>query len=125
MENIVNHISRLNSFAEAQTRNNLKTHAELVYERMKNSMRRIERNDLNLDFVGMIEHKEILEIAYERLKHSVPSSKESKATFVSRMLFAQTVQFFPNRKRNAHKRYNRLLSGTSREPRLHFLFLSS
>ena len=95
MENIVNHISRLNSFAEAQTRYNLRTHAELVYERMKNSMRRIERNDLNLDFVGMVEQNEILEIAYEHLKHSVPSARESKATVVSRMLFAQTVQFFP------------------------------
>jgi hypothetical protein len=60
METIVNHISRLNSFAEAQTRYNLKTHAELVDERMKNSMRRIERNDLNLDFVGLIEQNEIL-----------------------------------------------------------------
>ena len=95
MEIIVNHISRLNSFAEAQTRYNLKTHAELVYERMKNSMRRIERNDLNLDFVGMVEQNEILEIAYEYLQHSVPSTRESKTTFVSRMLFAQTVQFFP------------------------------
>jgi hypothetical protein len=94
METIVKHVSRLDSFAEAQTRYNLKTHADHVYERMKNSLRRIERNDLNLDFVGMTEQNEILEIAYERLKHSVPSPKESKATFVSRMLFAQTVQFF-------------------------------
>jgi hypothetical protein len=95
METIVKHVSRLDSFAEAQTRYNLKTHVDHVYERMKNSLRRIERNDLNLDFVGMIEQNEILEIAYERLKHSIPSYKESKATFVSRMLFAQTVQFFP------------------------------
>jgi hypothetical protein len=58
-------------------------------------MRRIERNDLSLDFVGMVEQNEILEIAYERLKHSVLSTSESKARFVSRMLFAQTVQFFP------------------------------
>jgi hypothetical protein len=94
METIVKHVSRLDSFAEAQTRYNLKTHAEHVYERMKNSMHRIERNDLNLDFVGMTEQNEILEIAYERLKHSVPSAKESKVTFISRMLFAQTVQFF-------------------------------
>jgi hypothetical protein len=96
METIVKHVSRLDSFAEAQTRYNLKTHVDHVYERMKNSLRRIERNDLNLDFVGMIEQNEILEIAYERLKNSIPSSKESKATFVSRMLFAQTVQFFPS-----------------------------
>lgn len=75
METIVNHISRLKSFAEAHTRYNLKTHAELVYERMKNSIRRIERNDLNLDFIGMIEQNEILEIAYEHLKHSVPSKR--------------------------------------------------
>ena len=95
METIVNHISRLNSFAEAQTRFNLKTHAELVYERMKNTMHRIERNDLNLDFVGMVEQNEILEITYQHLQRSVPSTRESKATFVSRMLFAQTVQFFP------------------------------
>ena len=95
VETIVSHISRLNSFAEAQTRYNLKTHAELVYERMKNSMRRIEQNDLNLDFVGMVEQNEILEIAYEHLQRFVPSTRESKATFVSRMLFAQTVQFFP------------------------------
>ena len=123
METIVNHISRLNSFAEAQTRYNLKTHAELVYERMKNSMRRIERNDLNLGFVGMVEQNEVPEIAYERLKHSVPSTRESKATFVSRMLVAHTVQFTSNRKWNASKRYDRLLSRTSREYRLHFLFL--
>lgn len=94
MQTIVKHVSRLDSFAESQTRYNLKNHAEHVYERMKNSIRRIEHNDLNLDFVGMTEHNEIIEIAYNRLKHSVPSPKESKATFVSRMLFAQTVQFF-------------------------------
>ena len=63
---------------------------------MKNSIRPIERNDLNLDFVGMTEQNEIIETAYECLKYSVPSSKESKATFVSRMFFAQTVQFFPS-----------------------------
>jgi cell division protein FtsL len=96
METIVKHVSRLDSFAEAQTRYNLKTHAEHVYERMKSSMRRIERNDLNLDFVGMTEQNEILEIIYERLKHSIPSARESKATFISRMLFAQTVQFLPS-----------------------------
>ena len=94
METIVKHVSRLDSFAEAQTRYNLKTHAEHVYERMKNSIRRIERNDLNLDFLGMTEQNEVLQIAYEHLKNSVPNAKESKATFVSRMLFAQTVQFF-------------------------------
>jgi hypothetical protein len=97
METIVKHISRLDSFAEAQTRYNLKTHAESVYERMKNSMRRIERNDLNLDFVGMTEKNEILEIVYDHLKHSIPSATESKATFISRMLFAQTVEFLPSK----------------------------
>ena len=96
METIVKHVSRLDSFAEAQTRYNLKTHAEHVYDRMKSSMRRIERNDLNLDFVGMTEQNEILEIVYDHLKHSVPSAAESKATFISRMLFAQTVEFFPS-----------------------------
>ena len=94
METIAKHVSRLDSFAEAQTRYNLKTHAEHVYERMKSSMRRIENNDLNLDFVGMTEQNEILEIVYDHLKHSVPNTRESKATFISRMLFAQTVQFF-------------------------------
>ena len=44
----------------------------------------------------MVEQNGILEIAYERLKHSVSRTRESKATFVSRMLFAQTVQFFPS-----------------------------
>jgi hypothetical protein len=97
METIVKHVSRLDSFAEAQTRYNLKTHAERVYERMKNSMRRIERNDLNLDFVGMTEQTEIFEIAYDHLKYSIPSETESKATFISRMLFAQTVQFLPSK----------------------------
>ena len=97
METIVKHISRLDSFAEAQTSYNLKTHAESVYERMKNSMRRIQRNDLNLDFVGMTEQNEILEIVYDHLKHSIPSPTESKATFISRMLFAQTVEFFPSK----------------------------
>ena len=58
-------------------------------------MRRIEQNDLNLDFVGMTERNEIVEIAYERLKYSVPGMKDSKATFIMRMLFAQTIQFFP------------------------------
>ena len=96
VEAIVNHVSRLDSFAEAQTRYNLKTHAERVYNRMKNSIRRIERNDLNLDFVGMVEQNEIFELAYERLKESIPSVSESKATFVSRMLLAQAVQFFPS-----------------------------
>ena len=43
----------------------------------------------------MTEQNEVLEIAYEHLKNSVPNDKESKVTFVSRMLFAQTVQFFP------------------------------
>ena len=95
VETIVKHVSRLDSFAEAQTRFNLKTHTEHVYERMRNAMRRIEQNDLNLDFVGMTEQNEIFEIAYERLKHSIPSMKESKATFITRMLFAQTIQFFP------------------------------
>ena len=31
-------------------------------------MRRIERNDLNLDFVGMAEQNEIFELAYEQLR---------------------------------------------------------
>ena len=97
METIVKHTSRLDSFAEAQTRFNLKTHAERVYERMKNSMRRIERNDLNLDFVGMTEQNEILEIVYDHLKSSIPTATESKATFISRMLFAQTVEFSPSK----------------------------
>ena len=95
MEAIVDHISRLNSFAAAHSRYNLKTHAELVYARIKSSMRRIERNDLDLDFVGMVEQNEGLEIAYKHLQRSVPSTRESKITFVSHMLFAQTVQFFP------------------------------
>ena len=31
---------------------------------METSMHRIERNDLNLDFVEMTEHNEILELAF-------------------------------------------------------------
>ncbi len=77
-----------------QTRYNLKNHAEHVYERMKNSIHRSERNDLNLNFVEMTEQNEILEIAYEHRKYSIPTTKESKATFITRMLFAQTIQFF-------------------------------
>ena len=96
IDTIVKHVSRLDSFAEAQACYNLKTYAERVYERMKNSMRRIERNELNLDFVGMTEQNEILEVAYKRLQYSVPTARESKATFILRMLFAQTVQFFPS-----------------------------
>ena len=69
IDTIVKHLSRLDSFAEAQVRYNLKTHAERVYERMKNSMRRIEWNELNLDFVGMTEQNEILEVAYKRLRY--------------------------------------------------------
>ena len=42
----------------------------------------------------MTEQNEILEIAYERLNHSVPSMRESKSTFIKRMLFAQTIEFF-------------------------------
>ena len=95
IETIVKHVFQLDSFAEAQTCYNLKTHAEHLYERMKNSMRRIASNYLNLDFVGMTEQNEIHEIVCERLKHSVPSARELKATFISRMLFAQTVQYFP------------------------------
>ncbi|CAF4043843.1 unnamed protein product [Adineta steineri] len=95
-DTIANHVSRLDSFAEAQTRFNLKTHAEHVYERMKSSMRRIESNDLNLDFLGMTEQNEVIEITYEHLKHSMPTTRESKATFISRMLFAQTVHFLPS-----------------------------
>ena len=57
------HVLRLDSFAEAQTLYNLKTHGERIYDRMKTSMYRIERNDLNLDFVGMSEQNEILELA--------------------------------------------------------------
>ena len=60
-------------------------------------MRRIERNDLNLDFVGMTEQNEILEIVYDHLKSSIPTATESKATFISRMLFAQTVEFSPSK----------------------------
>jgi hypothetical protein len=89
-------VPRLELFSETQTRYNLKTHAEHVFERMKNSVHRIGRNDLFLDFIGMTKQNEVLEIAYKRLKDSVPSAKESKATFVSRMLFVQTVQFFPS-----------------------------
>ena len=59
-------------------------------------MHRIERNDLNLGFVGMTEQNEISELAHSRLKKLVPTAKELKATFVSRMLFAQTIQFFPS-----------------------------
>lgn len=44
----------------------------------------------------MIEQNEIFEIAYDGLKNSVPSMRESKATFITRMLFAQTIQFFPH-----------------------------
>ena len=50
VETIVKLISRLDSFAQAQTRYNLKTHAEQVYERMRDSMRRIERNKLYIFF---------------------------------------------------------------------------
>ena len=39
---------------------------------MKNSMCSIERNDLNLDFVGIVEQNEISELAHERLKESIP-----------------------------------------------------
>ena len=96
IDTIVKHVSRLDSFAEAQARYNLKTHAERVHERIKNSMRRIERNELNLNFVGMAEQNEILEVAYKRLQYSVPTTRESKATFILRMSFAQAVQFFPS-----------------------------
>ena len=96
METIMKHVSRLDFFAEAQTLYNLKTHGEHVYDRMKTSIHRIERNDLNLDFVGMTEQNKILELAYSRLKRLVPTAKESKTIFVSSMLFAQTIQFFPS-----------------------------
>ena len=95
VEIIVKHVSRLDSFAEAQTHFNLKTHTEHVYERMRNSTRRIEQNDLNLDFVGMTEQSEIFEIAYERLKHSVSSMKESKATFNNAHALCADNSIFP------------------------------
>ena len=63
METIMKHVSRLDSFAEAQTLYNLKTHGERIYDRMKTSMHRIKRNDFNLDFVGVTEQNEILELA--------------------------------------------------------------
>ena len=78
VETIVKPISRLDSFAQAQTRYNLKTHTEQVYERMRDSMRRIERNKLNIYFVGMIDQNKIFEIAYDGLKNSVPTMRESK-----------------------------------------------
>ena len=78
VETIVKPISRLDFFAQAQTRYNLKTHAEQVYERMRDSMRRIERNKLNIYFVGMIDQNEIFEVAYDGLKKSVPTMRESK-----------------------------------------------
>ena len=36
------------------------------------------------------------------LKNSVPSMKESKVTFITRMLFAQTIQFFPHINHQSH-----------------------
>jgi hypothetical protein len=98
MQTLGSHVSRLDTFAGAQTRFNLRTHAERVYDRLKNSIRRIERNDLNLDFLDMTEQNELLEIAFSHLEHSVPTTSESKTAFVSRMLFAQTVQFFSSDK---------------------------
>ena len=73
---------------------------------MKNSMCSIERNDLNLDFVGIVEQNEIFELAHERLKESIPIIvSESKATFdfsADRSLFSITKRF-------AYERRYRLL----------------
>lgn len=67
MQTSSSHVSPLDTFAEAQTRLNLRTRVERVYDRLKNSIRRIERNDLSLGFLDTTEQNELLEVAFSYL----------------------------------------------------------
>ncbi|CAF1115713.1 unnamed protein product [Didymodactylos carnosus] len=65
------------------------------FERLTQSMYCISLNDLNFDFLGMHEQNALIELVYDQLKNSVRNTEESKATFITRMLFAQTVRLPP------------------------------
>ncbi|CAF1055995.1 unnamed protein product [Didymodactylos carnosus] len=71
---------------------NVDKEIERKFKRLKQS---ISLTDLNFDFLGMHAQDELIELAYDQLKNSVLNTEESKATFTTRMLFAQTVRFQP------------------------------
>ncbi|CAF0953575.1 unnamed protein product [Didymodactylos carnosus] len=93
--NTIAKMKNFQDFTDDQIRYNIAKDIEHRYERLKSSMHRIANNELNFDFIGMSEQNELIETAYLQLKDSIPTLEESKSTFVTRMLFAQTVQFGP------------------------------
>ncbi|CAF4437277.1 unnamed protein product [Didymodactylos carnosus] len=88
-------VKNLQDVNDEQIRDNINKKIERCYERLKSSMNRITKNDLNFEFLTMSERNELIEMAYAKLNDSVPSIQESKSTFITRMLFAQSVQFEP------------------------------